>query len=500
MKRHYPMNSAGPVHRLFLSDRRLQWMLLVFMVLCYGIILSHAGLHRPARPMNRTFNSMLEHLVHGRFDVDPNVIGVEGFLHNGRVNAYWGITCALLRLPLFLVNRLDLDVTAWSCLVAVCLAGMMKIRTVLFIRRHCGIGPGSEWAFILMLVYIVLGGAEVGYLKSSVYQEVVFWAIAFAAIFVYFAVKGLVIGEFTLVTLSWMAMAAGLATLTRVSTGLGLCMAFGLLLLVLVVEDTRARRVAFLRFLVPAVVLGVFLIVVGAVNYFRWGNPTTFTDYTHYILNLRDPDRMLQMQTNGLFNVARIPFGFIYYFLPLWSFQGVDGRLFFQSTQTRMMDLVELPPSSFFLTDLLPIAFIVFLAMALWSSRSLLLRKGARSEQAANSLPFSGISALVEGVAVAVGLAVPCILMLMAMCMCYRYRMEFYPEIDFLAFLGLYATVRNSALLALFDRCRGWMLAATVTSIVSAFTVVVLYNLAPFGTLKPYLRNGFFQYYLHSPY
>ena len=61
---------------------------------------------------------MLAHLLHGEFFVDPNTIGDEGFLRNGHVYAYWGIWCALLRLPLWLVRRLDLDITTWSCLTA----------------------------------------------------------------------------------------------------------------------------------------------------------------------------------------------------------------------------------------------------------------------------------------------------------------------------------------------------------------------------------------------
>jgi hypothetical protein len=36
-----------------------------------------------------TFNSMLEHLLRGQFDVDPAVVGDEGFARNGHVFAYW---------------------------------------------------------------------------------------------------------------------------------------------------------------------------------------------------------------------------------------------------------------------------------------------------------------------------------------------------------------------------------------------------------------------------
>ena len=46
-------------------------------------------------PFGMTFNSMLDHLVHGEFDVDPKVVDFEGFLRDGRVYSYWGITCAL---------------------------------------------------------------------------------------------------------------------------------------------------------------------------------------------------------------------------------------------------------------------------------------------------------------------------------------------------------------------------------------------------------------------
>ena len=495
------MKLQDAVRRLSLNDRWLQCVLLAFMVLLYGVILCNARLRPPVWQVNRTFNSMLDHLVHGQFDVDPNTIGTEGFLRKGHVYSYFGITCAILRLPLLLFHRLDLDVTRWSCLAAVCLAGVMKIRIVLFLRRHSGFAPGSEWAFGLMLAYIVLGGAEVGYLKASIFQEVVFWAVAFAAAFVYFAVKGLVSGQFTAAALSWMALSAGMALLTRVSTGMGLYAALGLLL-VLLAEELRAGRSVFTRrLLIPAAILAAFLIAVGTVNYCRWGRPTIFADYTAYLEFRSFPDRMARMRLYGLFNLARIPLGLSYYFLPVWAMQGADGRLLFEGLQTRLMDSLELPPSSFFLTDLLPSAFIVFLAMAAWTrchalSRS--LRKAGIFSRRADTLPISRPFACAQGLALAAGLAVPCFLMLTAIYMSYRYRMEFYPEIDLLAFLGLYATVSNPVLLARFNRCRRWMLAATATGIASAFALLVLYKLSPWGPSQQLLHNGLVSYYLHD--
>ena len=50
-------------------------------------------------PFGLTFNSMAAHLLAGRFDVDPAAVGAEGFARDGRIYAYFGIFCALLRLP-----------------------------------------------------------------------------------------------------------------------------------------------------------------------------------------------------------------------------------------------------------------------------------------------------------------------------------------------------------------------------------------------------------------
>jgi len=464
------------LRELYRSDRSLQWALLLFMVLYYGATLSDVGLGPAAPVQNLTFNSMLQHLLHWRFDVDPAIVGDEGFLRNGLVYSYWGIWCALIRLPLFLVRRMNADVTTWSCVVAVCFAGMMKVRTVLLVRRHRVIAAAPEWVFGLMLAYVVLGGSGVAYLKSSIYQEVVFWAAAFGAAFVYFAVKGVVSGEFSARTLSWLALFAGLALLTRVSTGIGLCMAFGLLLVVLLVEDASAVR----RMLMPVGVMVALLVVTGIVNYQRWGHVTTFADHTLYIMNSHYLDRMPRTQIYGYFNVRRIPFGLLYYFLPLWVLRGADGHLLFGDMSARLIDAVELPPSSFLLTDLLPIAFIVWLVYAVWTRRAVVLQPLGR------------------WLAVAAGLTVPCLLMLTAISMNYRYRMEFYPEMDLLAFLGLYAIVSNEELLAVFSRWRHWMVAALAVSIAGAFALMILYKLSDWGPSQQYLHDGVVRYYLSA--
>jgi len=481
--------------KLYKNDRTLQLVLLLFILVYFGVILDDAGFGALRwSPQNLTFNSMLDHLLRGQFYVDPRTIGDEGFVRNGHAYSYFGIWCALVRLPLRFFNLMKVDVTPWSCLLAVCLATMAKIHTVLFVRKQgaslSASKPASELAYGLMLLYVVLGGSAVAYLRASIYQEVVFWAAAFGAVFIYFSIKGIVLRQYSMNTLSWMALAAGLALLTRVSTGLGLCLAFGFLLLVLVAQEVREgvkegesqssalrRAIVCRRTLVPIAILALLVIATGTVNFFRWGNPLIFANFKLHLMNVSWPDRPVRAKLYGFFNVRRIPFGLLYYFLPVWFVHNGSGHLLFENFQIRMFDAVELPPSSFFLTDLLPIGFIGFLIYALKTGRAKVL------------LPVR------QWIALAAGLAVPCVLMLSAIYMSYRYRMEFYPLIDLLAFLGLYAIVSDEALLASFSRCRNWMIAATLVSVVASFAMLVLYELSDFGRSVQHLQGGIVHYY-----
>lgn len=466
-------------------DARLTLALVAFMLFWYGSLLDFSAAPNLRNPLELTFNSMLAHLLRGQFYVDPKIVGNEGFLRNGHVYAYWGIWCALVRLPLWIFHRMNTDITIWSCLAAVCVATTAKIRTVLLLRQHGARDPVAKLAIQLMLAYIVLGGSAIGYLKESIYQEVIFWAVAFGALFVYFALKGLIYQRFDCATLSAMALCSGLALLTRVSTGIGLILALGLLLLALAWQSgsavaeagnsaiRRALKPLFeRRMLLPLGILGLCILITGAVNYGRWGNPLTFANFNLYIMNRFFSDRAARRATYGLFNVRRIPFGLMYYFSPVWTVQTKGGALLFGQFQTRLFEDIELPPSSFFITDLLPICFIMFLLVALWKRRTGRLR------------------GLGPAAAISMGLFAPCLLMLTAISMTYRYRMEFYPEIDFLAFLGLYVVLTDETMRAKFARCRTWMESAMLVSVAGSLAALILYWMAPFGRAQDIVRMG----------
>lgn len=477
--------TAAPAANLPPSDKGKLLLLLAFMVIWYGSGLAITGFRSGRSPLYLVFNSMFAHLIHGRFDVDPNIVGLEGFGHNGHVYAYWGIWCALLRFPLWIIGRLDWNVTTWSCLVAVCIATLAKCRAVFLLRRYAPYNKTAKAATEIMLIYFLLGGSATGYLRASVFQEVVFWAAAFGAIFVYLAIKGLISEQFTSGTLSGMALCAGLALLTRVSTGIGLVCALGLLLLVLVLRKRIAaapnRRVALQwirlladrRVLIPLGIVSAFVAITGLINYFRWGNPLTFADYRFYLGNVDWPDRIQREATYGNFNFRRIPFALMYYFFPAWTHRLSDGHYLFESTQLRLFDDVELPPCTFLLTDLIAFCFIAFLAIALVKRRQCF------------------VPSIAQISAIAAGLAAPCLLMLTAISDTYRYRMEFYPEFDFLALLGLYTVLIDKGVQSKFERWRVWVIVALVLCIIASHCGLLLYDISPFGPGIDRLRRGF---------
>jgi hypothetical protein len=409
------------------------------------------------------FNSMAEHLLAGRFDVDPDAIGAEGFDVAGRTVSYFGIFCALLRVPLVLLPGFArTDVTWWSCLAAAWLATWFQLRAIGLVWTTQS-PPRQSWLAAALLISVVLGGQHIQFLRPSIYQEPVNWAFAQAMAFVFLTMRGLTTARgFDRPTICWMATCAGLALLTRVSFGIGLYASFGLFLL------ARGQPRAWPA---PACILLAFAVMTGIVNAGRWGSPFTFADFSRFDLSQdAAPDRLGRLAAYGVFNPARIWLGLNYYFFPVWTWIRSDGHVLFAETQATLMDAMELPPGSFFLTD------------------PLLL-----------GLAIAGAAAIRDRVraALLLGLCAPPVLMLCAISMAHRYRMEFYPLLFLAALLGLAAPSRRTEPRRLF---RAAIIGGVVIGIVASHVMAVLYARSPWGPGEFYLeRYGLVGTYTRPP-
>ncbi|HET7340252.1 MAG TPA: hypothetical protein VFL90_02230, partial [Methylomirabilota bacterium] len=415
---------------------------------------TEAGWNNGAGVLGRTFNSMLLHLLHGRFDVDPGAIRWEAIVKDGKTYAYFGVAPALARLvALPLVDLRTLDVSLLFCLLAATLAAAFKLRAL---RTAQAAGAGGP-AFVAMVVVTLFAGAQVQFLRPSVYQEALLWAGAFAAGFVAVALGGLLGARgFTDRALLALAALAALALLARVTTGAGLSLALLALLALLVARERRQGGLRAARFVAPLLVLGVGVLAVGVVNYGRFGNPLTFAQpllqfYTH-------PDGIPALTRYGVFNVRRLPYGLMYYFAPVWWVHDAPAHLAFAEFQERLLDLVELPPSSFLLSDPL---LLVVAALGL----GVLLRPTTALDRRAAAL-------------LATALAVPPLALLTAFVLAFRYRMDFYPVLELLALLALAGSpaLRPGALS---PRVKRTVIVLGCASVLASHALLVLYKASP---------------------
>jgi hypothetical protein len=444
-----------------------------------------------------TFNSMLEHLLHGEFDVNPAAIAFEGVVRDGKTYTYFGIFPALLRLPLLPTGALGwLDVTAPYCAAAATVALCFKLASVALINDKLPKSRLQAIAFCALVLSLFLGGAQIQFLRATLYQETLEWAGAIAAAFIYCAVRGLIAKrEFSTGSIAVMAALAGLELLTRVSTALGLYLATGLLILVLAWPaagplGSRLRWFAYglasRRTLVGLAILFGFVTLSGIINYQRWGDPLTFAgDVGNYNTVIPRPDRLARQATYGIFNIQRIWYGLIYYFFPIWTIVRPDEQFLFSEFETRIFDGVEAPPSSFLLSDPL--------LLVLGGAYLLRLPQLAREQL----LDLRAIAAIM------CGFLIPVFLVLTYIYMAFRYRIEFYPLIEFTAFLGFFAICVSPIRFSLLSR--RWLSLILIISaglgIVYSHFALFLHKISPpgnyaaggTGDITP--ANGWVNYY-----
>jgi hypothetical protein len=402
----------------------------------YALLLTRGDLDPfGAEPAGLTFNSMLSHMLRGRWDVDPDAIGMEAFVHDGRSYAYFGPLPALLRLPLLAVpGWRTLHVERLSCWLAILLGAAAQSGAVMAALSRAPAATREALAPPLLLC-CALGGPPMllAWRGALIYHESILWAWALAMGFVLLAIRSLVRGP-DAGTLTAAAACAGLCLLTRSTTGAGLLASLGLLVLRALAADAPGpdtlppapaarpgpgspwRRLLRREVCLPSLVAAGSIVAALAVNQARWGHPLQFADlHAQLALVAAHPDRLARLDRYGLFNLRRVWFGVLYYVAPVWT-AWAEAAVPLDARIARLFDALELPASSVVLTD------------PLWC---VLAWRGATLLRSGRGLPGAG--ALAAGLCVAPGL------MLAAWYMAFRYRMEFTPLLLALSCAGLAA-------------------------------------------------------------
>jgi hypothetical protein len=193
--------------------------------------------------------------------------------------------------------------------------------------------------------------------------------------------------------------------LTRVSTSIGLYAACGAIMLAEVIALGRGSSRVLHRIVLPSLILVSFAGICGYINQARWGSPFTFQDYKYYNslgVNAAVYDVLMNYD---YFDIGRIPFGLSYFFFPVWAIIGPDGHFLFRALRDRLYYTVELPPTTFFASDLM----LCFLSAL---GRAWLWRGG--------SIGFDRWTARL----IALCFLIPGLLMLMAIALTFRYAVS----------------------------------------------------------------------------
>lgn len=289
--------------------------LLVFAALLSGG--RPAGLFEAGPFTSDFFDAQAHALLEGHLDVDPDVPGIEGFVHDGRTQLYYGLAPAVLRLPVAsLTDRLDGRLTQASMLAGWAVGLWAAHRILWWARvRARGTEPvqaGERWiaagftaAIGLSSPLLFLGS------RPIVYHEVELWGAATALV----AVVAL---------LAWWddptprqltaASAAVLVCLhTRASVGSGVLAALGLVTLLGLLWRRVPLRAAGAACLAVAVPLASY----AAVNQARFGHPFSIP-FDEQGLSQIDEARQATLEATGgsLFGPEFAPTALVTYLRP----------------------------------------------------------------------------------------------------------------------------------------------------------------------------------------
>ena len=456
------------------------FVFLVAGVAVYYLFLLSNGTFQLIAPemFDKVYDSMLVHLLHGEFTVDPRAIDFESFTRNGKTYTYFGVFPALLRvvaMPFTDVARVEL--ARLSCLTAVVIFVALQLRMLLIV--HDSLVPQRRIGSFLgiMIAATVLSGPQLYILASaSIYHEPILWSAAMGAGFNFVVVRaafggrGLHTGERV-----WLALLAGLAINTRASIGAALY--FGTALLVGWAAWDRqhasaARRIAPAAFAydlgiwLPIAVLATLAATAGLVNFERWGNPFTFADFRYYDFSrLHRLNDFAVLHDYGSFSLGRLWIGVLYYTTGIpYVLKGVPP---FAEFLHRRFVGIEAPPITPLLTNPLT---VVLAAIGVYR----LFRRPELSRSGAMVLRLALI-----------GNAPAVLLICAAMYLALRYRFDFAPFMTLAALVGYRAVSGGMASETSRKRLPVAALGLCVLGIIGSHYILLVHKVWSFAVPMP---------------
>lgn len=302
--------------RLTSDERRWAWagaLAAVVVFLLLATCMQPWRLFDQARFSSDFYDVQARALAHGRIDVPPEVVGIEGFVINGKTQIYFGIGPALMRIPLTgWTDMFDRRLALLSQLLAVLVLGLAAARLLKRGRSLVRDAPGgSAWwfgavAFTASICTPLLFFAS----RPLVYHEAQLWGAAAGL-----AGLDLVLRWWREPTRKHLLAAIALATFAmscRPSTGASPAVALGIFGLVLLYRrEWKHACVVVAGAILP---VAVFCFV----NWLRFGSLTQ-VPFPLQVFSTYNADRkaLLEANNGSFFSIQNIPTSFVQYFSPL---------------------------------------------------------------------------------------------------------------------------------------------------------------------------------------
>jgi hypothetical protein len=329
-----------------LLGRRLAWVLSLASLLWSTALITNFDFKLfEAEKFGTLFNDMAERLLHLDMTIAPEQIGLEAFLRDGHTYTYFGIFPAFIRIPAILLGWNTLQLSRLSCLLALWIIAFATIRLTQGLLSAHAVTKSARLIIMAGLASVAFSGPVIYVLASAVvYHELIFWAAAWTAVFNCIVVLRICTGQvLTQKDFLLLALAAGCCVLTRITCGLALYVALGLLMAWPAIRSwfapaallDAARRSSLALLLAVA-----FVGIQAGVDYGRWGDPLIAYPPQYYSQILSSPrraERLENFRQHGLLDPIRVSIAVVYYGL------GIKVDHEFPSVVTAHYDMLEGP-------------------------------------------------------------------------------------------------------------------------------------------------------------
>jgi hypothetical protein len=191
------MIKACPGHQDSRTSNALFYVILILIAAIYYIFLAMDGSFNVQTPRAGSAGNDVQQRVGAsparRIRRRSAAVAFEGVVRDGKTYIYFGILPALLRLPFLPTGALAwLDITGLYCALAATVALSFKLASVVLINDNLPKSRLQALAFFVIVLSLFLGGAQIQFLRGTVYVETLEWAGAISAAFMYCSLRGLI--------------------------------------------------------------------------------------------------------------------------------------------------------------------------------------------------------------------------------------------------------------------------------------------------------------------